>query len=160
MNFSGHILVDAAPAAVWEFLLDPKRLAGCVPGVEEVTQIDERTFDGTISATVGPMSGKFVLRATIVESAPPAELTARIQGTDSVTKSVLESDVVMTLTGADAGATDFGYRAEVNIKGRLAILGEMVLRATTSLMLEEFARRLQREFQGKAPAAGKQDALE
>ena len=154
MNFAGQIVVDAAPPAVWALLLDPRRLAACVPGVEEVTQIDDHTFDGTISATVGPMSGKFVLRATILESAPPTELTARVQGTDSVTKSVLESDVVMTLVETGAGTTDFSYRAAVTIKGRLAILGEMVLRATASLILEEFARRLQREFQGRDAVTG------
>lgn len=150
MNFSGQVLVNAAPAEVWALLMDPQRLAALVPGVEEVTQIDDHTFDGTISATVGPMSGKFVLRATIVDSVPPGELTARVQGSDSVTKSVLESDVVMTLAETAAGATDFSYRTSINIKGRLAILGEMVLRATTSLMLEEFGKRLQREFQREA----------
>ena len=34
------------------------------------------------------------------------------------------------------------YRADVQIKGRLAILGDMVLRATATLILKEFARRL------------------
>jgi carbon monoxide dehydrogenase subunit G len=34
------------------------------------------------------------------------------------------------------------YRADVQIKGRLAILGDMVLRATATLILQEFARRL------------------
>jgi len=34
------------------------------------------------------------------------------------------------------------YKADVKIKGRLAILGDMVLRATATLILQEFARRL------------------
>ncbi len=34
------------------------------------------------------------------------------------------------------------YSADVKINGRLAILGDMVLRATATLILKEFARRL------------------
>lgn len=152
MNFSGSVTLEAPPERVWEFLMDPQRLAACVPGVEEVTRVDDRTFDGVISATVGPMSGKFQLRATIVDTVPPHRMTARMEGTDSVTKSQLVSDVVMTLT-PEGARTGYRYESTVQIKGRLAILGEMVLRATASLILEEFARRLQREFAG-GPATG------
>jgi carbon monoxide dehydrogenase subunit G len=38
--------------------------------------------------------------------------------------------------------SELDYQADVRIKGRLAILGDMVLRATATLILQEFARRL------------------
>jgi hypothetical protein len=34
------------------------------------------------------------------------------------------------------------YKADVKIKGRLGILGDMVLRATATLILQEFTKRL------------------
>jgi carbon monoxide dehydrogenase subunit G len=42
------------------------------------------------------------------------------------------------------------YRADVKIKGRLAILGDMVLRATATLILQEFARRLRKALGDQA----------
>ena len=36
------------------------------------------------------------------------------------------------------------YRADIKIKGRLGILGDMVFRATATLTLQEFTRRLAR----------------
>jgi hypothetical protein len=38
--------------------------------------------------------------------------------------------------------TQMDYSADVKIKGRLGILGDMVLRATATLILQEFTRRL------------------
>jgi carbon monoxide dehydrogenase subunit G len=38
--------------------------------------------------------------------------------------------------------TQMDYKADIKIKGRLAILGDMVLRATATLILQEFTRRL------------------
>ena len=143
MIFQDTITVDAPAAKVWDFLLDVDRSATCVPGVEQVTLVDERTFDGVIEARVGPIAGKFEFRAHIVDSKPPTELVAEVIGTDSVTKSTLRQDMTMTLTPMGPSQTELAYRAVVDVKGRLAILGDMVLRATATLILEEFTKRLQ-----------------
>jgi len=140
--FQDTITVEAPAAKVWDFLLDVDRSAACVPGVEQITLVDERTFDGVIEARVGPISGKFEFRAHIVDSNPPTELVAEVVGTDSVTRSTLTQDMTMTLTTVSASQTELAYRAVVDVKGRLAILGDMVLRATAALILEEFTKRL------------------
>ena len=144
--FEDRVLVEAEPRKVWDLLLDVNRFAACMPGVEQVTQVDDRTFDGVISARVGPMSGKFSFRARILESKPPSELLAKVEGSDSVTKSILTVDMDMKLTAPAPNQTELAYRAAVEIKGRLAILGDMVLRATAGLLLDDFGKRLQQQL--------------
>ncbi len=147
MRFEDKLLIKAPAKEVWDFLLDVNRFAACMPGVDHVSQIDERTFDGVITASVGPMSGKFNFRAHIIESNPPTELAAKVEGTDSVTKSTLTSDVNMTLTAISDAETELQQKANVEIKGRLAILGDMVVRATATLLLEEFGKRLRKQLE-------------
>jgi carbon monoxide dehydrogenase subunit G len=147
VKFEGSISIRAPRENVWELLLDIDRFSACVPGVEEVAQVDERTFDGVIQATVGPMSGKFSFRAQIVESTPPSEMVTELNGTDSVTKSTVRSTTRMTLTALSDRQTDLRYESTVDIQGRLAILGDMVMRATATLILEEFANRVRRELE-------------
>ncbi len=146
MIFEDRVTLDAPSQRVWDTLLDIDRMSKCMPGVEEVQQIDDRTFDGTIAASVGPISGKFVFRAHILESDPPRELTAEVKGTDSVTKSTIDAAMDMKLEPRGDAQTELAYRATVNIHGRLAILGDMVLRATGALMCEEFFKRLKVEL--------------
>jgi carbon monoxide dehydrogenase subunit G len=74
-------------------------------------------------------------------------MAAELNGTDSVTKSAIKGNVNMTLTSLGPRETRLGYHATVDVKGRLAILGDMVLRATANLMLEEFTRRLSRKLE-------------
>ncbi|HEU4341366.1 MAG TPA: SRPBCC domain-containing protein, partial [Candidatus Binatia bacterium] len=116
------------------------------PGIEEVRQIDDKTFEGTLGATVGPISGKFSFRSTIVESRPPEQMVVKTEGIDSVTKSTVNADMTVDLHEISTKETTMNYRADVKIKGRLAILGDMVLRATTTLILQEFARRLRKRL--------------
>ena len=147
MVFSGKIDVQVPASKAWDFLIDINRFSSCLPGLEKVTQLDDRTFDGVIGATVGPISGKFSFRTTIVESTPPKGMVVRTEGTDSVTRSTASGSLNLTLAELEKDRTELRYQANVEIKGRLAILGDMVLRATASLILEEFARRLRQRLE-------------
>ena len=147
MIFEDTISIAAPASKVWDAILDINVIAACMPGVEDVKQIDDKTFDGTILASVGPISGKFDFRATIVESNPPHAMKGTVKGTDSVTKSTIDAVMAMSLNPTTPQATELAYRATVDIHGRLAILGEMVLRATGALMTEEFAKRLRTQLE-------------
>ena len=147
MILEGKIDIRAPAREVWDFLVDIDRFASCVPGLERATQIDDRTFEGVVGAAVGPISGKFTFRSTIVESAPPASMTVQTDGTDSVTKSAVGAKLVVQLAESADSRTEMDYRADIMIKGRLAILGDMVMRATGALLLEEFARRLKEKLE-------------
>ena len=144
MIFDGKIDLDVPVQRAWEFLIDINKFSTCLPGIDEVNQIDDKTFDGIISATVGPISGKFNFRSTIVESRPPEQMVVRTEGTDSVTKSTVNADMTVDLRSISDTRSQMDYQADVKIKGRLAILGDMVLRATATLILQEFTRRLRK----------------
>ena len=132
---------------MWGVVLDVDQFAACMPGVEELTKIDDRTFDGVMKAKVGPMSGEVRFRAQITESVPPTQLTSHVDGTDSMTKSSVTADITMDLAEAGPGETELTYRAEVNIKGRLGIIGDMVIRATGAQVIEEFFNRLRNKVE-------------
>jgi uncharacterized protein len=142
MIFDGKIDLDVPVDKAWDFLIDINKFSACLPGIEEVKQIDDKTFEGALAAAVGPISGKFTFRATIVESRPPDQMVVRTEGTDSVTKSIVNTDMTVDLRKLSDTKTQMDYKADVKIKGRLAILGDMVLRATATLILQEFTRRL------------------
>jgi len=142
MIFDGKIDLDVPVNKAWDFLIDINKFSACLPGIEEVKQIDDKTFEGALGATVGPISGKFKFRATIVESRPPDQMVVRTEGTDSVTKSIVNTDMTVDLRELSSNKTQMDYKADVKIKGRLAILGDMILRATATLILQEFTRRL------------------
>ena len=153
MNFEGTITVEHPRDAVWDFVLDIQKFSSCMPGIDAIDQIDETTFDGAISAKVGPMSGKFSFRSTITDSNPKESLTVKIEGTDSVTKSTVIAGVDARMEEPRENCTELKYKARVDIEGRLAIVGDMILRATTSLILEEFRKRLTKALDDEAAKA-------
>lgn len=150
MIFDGKIDLEAPAKEAWDFLIDINKFSACLPGIDQVRQIDDKSFEGVLAAAVGPISGKFSFRSTILESRPPEQMVVRTEGTDSVTKSTVNADMTVDLRKLSDQKTQMEYRADVKIKGRLAILGDMVLRATATLILQEFARRLNKSLGDQA----------
>lgn len=141
MIVEGQIDVNAPVRKVWDFLMDIQAFSSCVPGLEAIHQVDEETFEGVIGAKVGPISGKFRFTASIVESAPPAEMEVRVEGQDDVTKSKIDATVSLSLA-EDGDGTHMRHHFDADIQGRIAIVGDMILRGVAGVMLKEFARRL------------------
>jgi carbon monoxide dehydrogenase subunit G len=153
VKLDGTISMAASAADVWALIINPISLSACMPGVQDIRQIDDRTFEGTISASVGPIDGNFAFRSVMTRAVFPDDLVVRVEGTDSVTKSRLEMDVVVALSELGSESTDLTYRAEVRVKGRLAILGEMMLRATAGMMIGEVTKCLRSQLDplGRTP---------
>ena len=146
MILDGKIDLEVPVEIAWDFLIDINKFSTCLPGIDEVKQIDDKTFDGVISATVGPISGKFNFRSTIVESRPPEQMVVKTEGTDTVTKSTVNAGMTVDLRRISSDKSQMDYKADVKIKGRLGILGDMVLRATATLILQEFTKRLRQRL--------------
>ena len=163
MKLDGTIPIHASAQAVWDVVVDPIRLASCMPGVQDIRQIDERTFEGTILASVGPIDGSFAFRSILTTARFPDDIVIAVTGADSVTKSRVEMDVQASVIERDSTQAELAYHADVRVKGRLAILGEMVLRATAGLMIGEITQCLRSQVETVSRgsrAAGSGDGVE
>ncbi|MBK9134259.1 MAG: SRPBCC family protein [Betaproteobacteria bacterium] len=69
--------VGAPPLAVWGFIRDFEALCACIPGVERVLLVDERTADLTVTEKIGVVPLTVALRAQIDEEHAPYLLAAR-----------------------------------------------------------------------------------
>lgn len=142
MRLDGTIDIAAPRSEVWAVVVDPRDLAACVPGVSEIRQIDGRTFAGAVRASIGPIDGEFSFQAVLSELSAPSDLVVDVEGRDSVTSSRVVTHLVATLSEPEPGRTTLTYHATVSVKGRLAIVGEMVLRATAGMMIGQVSRCL------------------
>lgn len=153
MLIEGKIDVTADRQSLWDFLLDLERFSSCLPGIESVKQVDDNTFTGVLTTKLGPMSGSFNFRSTIVERVPPSAMKVRTEGTDSVTGSTVRTELDLSLDETADARSTLAYRANVDVSGPLAIIGDMVLRGTATFLMTDFARRLRARLPAE-PARG------
>ena len=137
--FEEEFTVSAPPNAVWDFLLDPKRVAPCLPGCEGVEVEDARTYRVRLTVKVGFLSTTQNLRVEIVESDRPRRLVSLARGEDRKLASQVEVRNTLDLAPAAANATFVRYRSDVRVLGRLGSVGDAVMKVKAKQLAGDFA---------------------
>jgi len=138
--------VEAPIAAVWDFLTDPRRVAGCLPGASITEQVDDRTFKGQMTVKVGPVSSSY--RGTITfDKLDVATRTAELSGRGQDTRGKGGADMKMTsvLTERSQG-TEATVISDVNVTGILAQMGRGIIQDVSDQMFQVFAERMRAEL--------------
>jgi carbon monoxide dehydrogenase subunit G len=130
--------VNAAPDAVWDFLLDPTRVAPCLPGLESLEVEDTTTYRVRLTVKVGLLSTTQTLRIEIVEADRPRHLVSIGRGEDRRLASQVEVRSTLDLSPAPAG-TRVVYRSEVRVLGRLGSVGDAVMKVKARQLAGDFA---------------------
>jgi carbon monoxide dehydrogenase subunit G len=137
--FEEEFTVNASTAAVWDFLLDPQRVAPCLPGCERLEVEDATTYRIRLTVKVGILSTTQDLRVTITEAERPRRLVSLGRGEDRKLGSQVEVRNTLDLDAAPDGATRVRYRTEARVLGRLGSIGDAVMKVKARQLAAEFA---------------------
>ncbi len=152
MQIEKSFTVRAPAAAVWEFLTDPARVAGCLPGAAITGQTDEKTYGGTMTVKVGPVTAGY--RGTMrFEKLDAAAREAEIVASGQETRGKGGADMRMTSRVVERapGETEVTVVSTVNVVGVLAQLGGRMIQDVSDQLFQKFTECMRRQLE--APAA-------
>jgi carbon monoxide dehydrogenase subunit G len=145
-------VVKAPPDKVWQFLIDPRRVASCLPGAAITGQVDDKTYAGTMTVKVGPVTtnykGKVVFQRLDAESRV-AEVVA--SGQDVKGKGGANMTLSSTLKEVSPGETEVTAASNLSITGLLAQMGRGMIQDVSDQLFEVFSTRVKSELEAGAP---------
>jgi len=149
-------LVKATPAAVWGFLTDPRRVARCMPGAAITDQVDDRTYAGTITVKVGPVTASYKGKLHF-ERLDAATGSAEIVASGQEVRGKGGADMRLTSRLAERapGATEVTATSQVNVTGILAQFGRGMIQDVGDQMFKQFTECMRAELE--APPAAKSE---
>jgi carbon monoxide dehydrogenase subunit G len=138
---------------VWAFLDDPRSVAGCLPGVEEVEVRGPDDIDVRVTQSIGPMTATFAAAATITLR----EVGKRIEfsTTGKTVRGAMgnvRAAVVVELAPTAAG-TRVTVDGDVALAGALGSVGQKVVAKQAGKVTAQFAANLARELGTETVAA-------
>jgi uncharacterized protein len=144
--------IKAPRAAVWEFLTDPYKVARCLPGAAITEKLDERSYGGTITVKVGPVTanyrGKMRFEKLDAE-AGEAEIVA--SGQETRGKGGADMRMKSRVAERAPGETEVNVVSDVNVVGVLAQFGRGMIQDVSDQLFQKFTDAMRRELE--APAA-------
>jgi carbon monoxide dehydrogenase subunit G len=149
-----HQLSIPAPIdVVWPALLDPERVAPCVPGAT-LTGVDGDSFTGTVKVKVGPITLLYKGTGTFTEQDEQAR-RAVLKASAKDTRGNGTVNATVTLTLAEEGDRTSGVVAtDLSITGKPAQFGRGLIADVGGKIIEQFAACLSEKLAGPAVAAG------
>lgn len=149
MIIEDEFQVNASKKCTWDFLLNIKRVASCIPSFKKVEVFDDTSFAINISQKVGPISANFQTQTSLTKINPPNQLVAFCKGKDITMGSSFELTNQMDLVQISEKETLVKYKAEVNISGRLASVGQSLIKILAKREVGKAVKLIQEELGGQ-----------
>lgn len=151
MEIEKSLTLDVPPQQVWEVVLDPQAMCGCVPGMQSVEVISDDEYVAHMRVKISFITARFTLNTRIVEQEAPRYLRAEGTGEDASVASSLTQTSEMFLEAREDGGTDLRIKVKADVFGRLGTFGLAVMKTKADRMWDEFGTNLIARLNGEVP---------
>jgi carbon monoxide dehydrogenase subunit G len=150
-EISQSFSLRAPIAAVWDFLIDPNRVAACLPGAAITGQEGEDSYTGTMKVKVGPVASSYKGKLSFTKL-DRDEWTAELKASGQDVRGKGGADMTMTsrLTELPDGETEVSVTSQVNITGILAQMGRGMIQEVSDQMFRQFSTAMKAELEQEA----------
>ncbi|GAB3157017.1 SRPBCC family protein [Amycolatopsis stemonae] len=149
MRLDHEFTVPAPIGEVWQAVVDPERVAPCMPGAT-LTKVEGDRFSGTVKVKLGPISLLYKGNGEFLEKDEAGhKVTIKASGKDARGAGTAAATVTLTLTETDGG-THGAVATDLSITGKPAQFGRGLITEVGGKILDTFAGCLSGKL---APAA-------
>ncbi len=150
MRFEERIRTGASADQAWDFLWQTQRLAACLPGCAGVQETEPgRAYTVQFEDRVGPYKVHFDMAIQVEEVRDHEYVRLRGTGQDRSLGASQQMTLAVTLEPHD-GDTDLVVVADVEVLGKIATLGQFVIKRKAKDVVGKFAQNIQDELRKSA----------
>ena len=149
LQYSGEETIAASMETVWAFVTDPEKVGRSFPDVIEVTVHDPMHLDAVVGVSVGPVRGRFKLKAELMPV--PAERRVELKISGGGFGSAVDMTASAEVIAADAAVTLLRWRGQAIARGPVATVGGRVLDAQAKKLIEQAFGNVRRTLSAVVP---------
>lgn len=133
----------AAPVdRVWRLLMDPARVAGCMPGASLDEVVDERTFLGSVRVKLGAISASYKGRVRFDEIDEAGHTVRAVAEGREVGGGTARGTLTSRLTALPEGGTEVIAEASIDLTGKVVQVGRGMIQGVSAQLFKEFVARV------------------
>ena len=149
LQYSGEETIAASMETVWAFVTDPEKVGRSFPDVIEVTVHDPTHLDAVVGVSVGPVRGRFKLKAELMPV--PAERRVELKISGGGFGSAVDMTASADVVEGGAGVTLLRWRGQAIARGPVATVGGRVLDSQAKKLIEQAFGNVRRTLSAVVP---------
>ena len=139
MQLSATYHFPKPPAAVWDALMNPDILAGCIPGCRQLEPDGPGRYRAAVAMRVGPVSGQYTVIVTLSDLNPPHSYRMTFEGSGNIGFASGVASVRIAPAGdGDGGGSTVTVDADSQVGGAVARVGQRMMGSVARGMLDRF----------------------
>ena len=146
MKFEQIIEIPKPKIDINKTLADIPTVALFIPGVQEVRELEDGSFEGELRVKVGPMSILLNGKVDVEQNEQTDEWMLRAKAQDKRIGGGVSSTIVVKVKQLDSGNTELAIASDVQLIGRLGELGQPLIKRKAAAMINGFAENLKSSF--------------
>lgn len=146
MKISDSFIIEADKNEVWSVFMDVEKLAGCVPGCKTMQALSESEYEADMEVKTKFMTISFQANGQLKDFIEGEELNIEMVGKPMKLAGLFKTKLKVRLIGIESDRTEVIYEMDLQMTGRLASLGDVLMKGTVIKSSREFAENVQRLF--------------
>ncbi|MBO9606869.1 MAG: hypothetical protein J7639_13000 [Paenibacillaceae bacterium] len=146
MELEGSFVIEAPKTDVWRVFMDAEALGGCVPGVERIRMLDSNRYETEMVVKVPFMTLRFIAQGELKEAVDGETLRVALTGKPVALAGMFRNDLTVWLSEKRHRQTEVFYRMQLQMTGRLASLGMILVKGTVEKSAAQFADNVKTMF--------------
>jgi carbon monoxide dehydrogenase subunit G len=139
---SGEFTVDLDRESVFGVIGDPVRVAQCIPGCTDLSELSPGRYSAVLTNEVAFITLRFKVIVEVVKTEPPVTIEAKVTGQTIGLAGRVTANAGLHLSEAGPKRTEVRYSSNVALAGKLGGLGEPVFRAKSAEVSRQFGANL------------------
>jgi carbon monoxide dehydrogenase subunit G len=144
MKISGSYEFEAPTQKVWDTLMDPQTLAGCIPGCDGFNSTGANEYQAVVNVGVGPVRGRYNAKIALRDQKPQQSYRLVIEGSGPAGFANGEALVTMVQQGSK---TRVQVDGDAQVGGAVARVGQRLIGTVAKGLLDRFFGCLQQSAQ-------------
>lgn len=159
MNFQGSFQVDANADHVYQTFTDVKKLTHCIPGVENVQLTGRDEYEADMTVKIQFMTIQFRVEGQLEKDEQEKIIQGTLHGKPNKLAGVFQNHITIQVHETKSSTTKIDYQMKVNMSGRLASLGTILVKSTINKTAKELIENVQNYFSQEKSVSESNDQL-
>ena len=135
MDIIGTYTFAAPPERVWALMMDPEKIASCIPGCNRLEPDGVDRYKAAITIGMAAITGNYDGIVTISDKVEPSSYRLKVEGQGR--PGFVKGEVAITLRG-DGATTIVDVAGTAQTGGTIARLGQRIVGSAAKMMQDRF----------------------
>jgi hypothetical protein len=128
---------------VWKYIKDEKVLGNSLPGCKSFVESSGGVYHAELEINIGPIQDLFTLEIRLDEEKPSSFYRLHVKGKGNLGEIVGKADLFIK---ENRGTANLTCKAEAQVTGAMALVGQSVLDTGANKGLESFFQKVEKEI--------------